>query len=544
MSWTSPSYVIGYTATYSSALHGITASYTSALQGATAFWVVYRNGEPVIESPQVETDPVVTGTPLVGNTLSTTDGTWVGAEPITYTYLWLRNGTPITGETNSTYVVAVADIGYPLSCQVTATNSFGTNSATSNATSNAYANAPTNTVAPAVTGTPIVGGSLSCTSGTWTGTPTITYTYQWLRNGSNITSATSSSYTPVTADIGNPLSCRVTASNPGGSTNATSNSTSNVTEAAPVNTVAPVASGYVYAGKTLSTTNGTWTSIATPTYTYQWKRNGTNVSNGTNSTYAVVTADEGQSMTCTVTATNAGGGTAAGSNTLTNWTPNSLTLTNWYDFADVPTITYDGGTGAISQINDKSGNSRNATQSTGSRQPILTVSAVNSLYAALCDGSNDRIDFSTSGDLTTFTVIVIAKPARLRQYDAFLDSATGSTNQLTCEQSDLSRIDFYDYNVGRKAISSGTISTSAPFVLKWSYDGTTLRTSVNNAGAGSDTQASAVLKQACSMGGDHGSGGFYMFSGYLCEVLVAASVLTSQNYTDLQTYAQNKWGTS
>jgi hypothetical protein len=522
----------------------MTASYTSSLYGATVTWVAYVNGEPVIESPQLEASPVVTGTPLVGNTLSTTDGDWLGAEPITFTYLWLRNGVPIGGATSQTYVVAVADIGSPLSCQVTATNSFGNNSATSNSTSNAYADAPTNTVAPAVTGTPIVGGSLSSTSGTWTGTATITYAYQWLRNGSTIASATASTYTPVTADIGNPLSCRVTASNPGGDTNATSNSTANVTEAAPVNTVAPVASGYVYAGKTLSTTNGTWTSIATPTYAYQWKRNGTNVSNGTNSTYAVVTADEGQSITCSVTATNPGGSTSQVSNTLTNWTPTSLTLTNWYDYADVPTMTYDGGTGAISQINDKSGNVRNATQGTGIRQPILTVSAVNSLYAALYDGSNDRMDFSTSGDLSTFTVIVIAKPARIRQYDAFLDSAAGATNELTCEQSDLSRIDYYDYNVGRRAISSGTISTSAPFVLKWSYDTTTMRSSVNNAGAGSDTQASGVLKQACSMGGDHGSGGFYMFSGYLCEVFIAASVLTSQNFTDIQTYAQNKWGTA
>lgn len=453
MSWTSPSYVIGYTAAYSSALHGITASYTNAIHGISQPWVAYVNGQPVINSPVNTSLPVITGTVQVGFELSCSTGDWTSPTAIVYTYLWLRDGSPIGGATANTYTLVAADYNTMISCQVTATNSDAS--------------------------------------------------------------------TPATTAESGP-----------------------VIEAAPVNTVAPVASGYVYAGKTLSTTNGTWTSVATPTYTYQWKRNGTNVANGTNSTYAVVTADEGQSMTCTVTATNAGGGTSAGSNTLTNWTPGSLTLTNWYDYADVPTMTYDGGTGAISQINDKSGNGRNATQSTSNRQPILSVSAVNSLYAALYDGSNDRMDFNTSGDLTTFTVIVIAKPARLRQYDAFLDSATGSTNQLTCEQSDLSRIDFYDYNVGRKAISSGTISTSAPFVLKWSYDGTTLRTSVNNAGAGSDTQASAVLKQACSMGGDHGSGGFYYFSGYLCEVLVAASVLTSQNYTDLQTYAQNKWGTS
>jgi hypothetical protein len=41
------------------------------------------------------------------------------------------------------------------------------------------AGAPVNTVAPAVTGTTTEGSTLSTTDGTWTGTPTISFTYQW-----------------------------------------------------------------------------------------------------------------------------------------------------------------------------------------------------------------------------------------------------------------------------------------------------------------------------------------------------------------------------
>ena len=50
---------------------------------------------------------------------------------------------------------------------------------------------------------------------------------------------------------------------------------------APANTVLPVISGSTTVGSTLTTTDGTWTGSPTPTYTYQWKRGGTNISGAT-----------------------------------------------------------------------------------------------------------------------------------------------------------------------------------------------------------------------------------------------------------------------
>lgn len=82
-------------------------------------------------------------------------------------------------------------------------------------------NPPVNSVAPAITGTAQEGQTLTCSTGTWSGTPT--YTYQWKRNGSNIGSATNSTYTLVTADVGQSIKCTVTATNTLGSSNADSN---------------------------------------------------------------------------------------------------------------------------------------------------------------------------------------------------------------------------------------------------------------------------------------------------------------------------------
>jgi surface protein len=84
--------------------------------------------------------------------------------------------------------------------------------------------APSNTIAPVISGTNTIGSILTTTNGTWSGTLPITYTYQWLRNGSVIVGATNSTYTLVVADVDSNISCQVTANNSAGSANATSNS--------------------------------------------------------------------------------------------------------------------------------------------------------------------------------------------------------------------------------------------------------------------------------------------------------------------------------
>jgi len=85
--------------------------------------------------------------------------------------------------------------------------------------------APTNTVAPAVTGTAAVGQTLSCSTGSWTGSPAPTYTYQWQHGTTNISGKTSSTYLVEAAYIGETLRCIVTATNSAGSASANSAST-------------------------------------------------------------------------------------------------------------------------------------------------------------------------------------------------------------------------------------------------------------------------------------------------------------------------------
>lgn len=82
--------------------------------------------------------------------------------------------------------------------------------------------APVATGDPVVSGTAVVGSTLSCTTGTWY-PPVVTYTYAWFRDTSAISGATSSTYLTVTADIGQLIKCRVTATNDFGSNSVFSN---------------------------------------------------------------------------------------------------------------------------------------------------------------------------------------------------------------------------------------------------------------------------------------------------------------------------------
>jgi hypothetical protein len=92
-------------------------------------WAV---GEPENTSP-----PAVSGQPVVGQTLTTSDGNWNSTLPISgYTYQWIRC-TPacadIPGANARTYAITDVDRGTTLKSRVTATNAAGSSSAESNA---------------------------------------------------------------------------------------------------------------------------------------------------------------------------------------------------------------------------------------------------------------------------------------------------------------------------------------------------------------------------------------------------------------------------
>ena len=251
--------------------------------------------------------PEISGTPKVGELLMCRPDTWTGSPAPVYSYQWVSDGTAIQGATVSIYTVQPADEGQSLSCAVTATNTAGSNTATSGSVS--VPSLPVNKVVPKVSGTPKIGEKLDCSSGSWSGSPISSYSYQWLRNGIAISQATGNTYEVRPADEAQVLSCEVTVTNAAGSGTATSIGTS--VPSLPVNTVPPKLSGMPKAGATLECSTGTWTASPTPTYSYQWLRDGKALVGAIDDTYEVRAADEGHTLSCEVIAADTAGSDAA-----------------------------------------------------------------------------------------------------------------------------------------------------------------------------------------------------------------------------------------
>ncbi|MNM67374.1 hypothetical protein D3C81_789050 [compost metagenome] len=74
--------------------------------------------------------PVISGDPLVGQTLTVSAGTWTGSPTPTYAYQWRHNTSPLSGKTTASLAILPEYEEEMIDCVVTATNEHGTASAT------------------------------------------------------------------------------------------------------------------------------------------------------------------------------------------------------------------------------------------------------------------------------------------------------------------------------------------------------------------------------------------------------------------------------
>ena len=299
------------------------ATFTTGMDGVPA---VTNNS---ITNTPATGAPTITGTATVGQTLTAVTTGIMDADGLTnvsYTYQWIRvDGTDadISGATSITYTLVGADLGKTIKVTVSFTDDASnpeTLTSTATAAVAAAANTPA-TGAPAITGAAQVGQTL--TAGTTAimdanGLNSVNYMYQWIRvDGgaeTNISGATSITYTLVGADLGKTIKVKVSftddASNP-----ETLTSTATTAVAAAANTPAtgaPAITGAAQVGQTL--TAGTTAimdanGLTSVSYTYQWIRvatdnTETNIASATASTYTLVAADQGTTIKVKVSFTD------------------------------------------------------------------------------------------------------------------------------------------------------------------------------------------------------------------------------------------------
>jgi uncharacterized protein YukE len=295
--------------------------------------------------------PSISGVLKDGQPLSATPGTWSGTPAISYGYQWqVCNAAgeackDIVGAVASVLTLSPTLVGSTLRVVVTATNAAGSTSASSNVTSLVGALLPSNTVLPSITGVLKDGQLLSATSGTWSGTPPITYGYQWQACNvsgeacKDIAGAVASALELSPGLIGSTLRVVVTATNAAGSVSSTSAATALVTALLPSNTALPGVSGTPRDGQLLTAATGTWSGTAPITYAYQWRSCNAageackNISEAVATTLKLAPLDVGSTLRVVVTATNAAGSTTATS------APTALVLAIPLVNTAVPTIT-------------------------------------------------------------------------------------------------------------------------------------------------------------------------------------------------------------
>jgi len=171
---------------------------------------------------------------------------------------------------------------------------------------------PTNTAVPVVTlpyaNIPIVGATLTSTSGSWSAVPAVSLiSYKWQKSndsGTNwvdIPSATAATYLVSATDIGFILRSSVTVANTNGST--TSNSAATGVTAPIYNIAAPVVRGLLVVGQVLDASDGVWSSPYTINLSYTWRRDNSAISGAISPSYTLTESDIGTSISVQVTAT-------------------------------------------------------------------------------------------------------------------------------------------------------------------------------------------------------------------------------------------------
>lgn len=314
----------------------------------------------------------------------------------------------------------------------------------------------------------------------------------------------------------------------------------------PTNSVAPVASGTVTIGGTLSTTNGTWGGSPAPSFAYQWKRAGVAIAAATASSYTPVAADIGPAITCTVTATSPGGSASATSNSLTYAPATALAakLKIWFN-ADSQYITLTSG--KVSTWTDVI-TGYTVTQGTaGSRPAIVTVSGkdfvdFDGTDDFLASGTNLSTPLGSTADAEGWaTIIPDALPAATGYSAAMLIGTQGSQR--------------LSLSVGTKAYLTVNFQTegdkSATSAVQPAADGTTctrVRGSHDNAttiraksGSGAEGTTSITHAQTTTNYGfvarvGINAGDTNPYNGRIRHIMVFVGELTTAQRADLDAY--------
>ncbi len=286
----------------------VTAAYTDdagtveSVSSAGTAAVVNVNDDPtgsVTISGTAAEDQILTAS----NTLADEDG--LG----TISYQWKRDGSDITAATASTYTLTQDDVGAEITVTAAYTDDAGTVESVSSAGTAAVVNVnddPTGSVT--ISGTAAEDEILTASNTLADEDGLGTISYQWQRDGSDITAATASTYTLTQDDVGAEITVTAAYTDDAG----TVESVSSAGTAAVVNvnddpTGSVTISGTAAEDEILTASNTLADEDGLGTISYQWQRDGSDITAATASTYTLTQDDVGADITVTAAYTDDAG---------------------------------------------------------------------------------------------------------------------------------------------------------------------------------------------------------------------------------------------
>lgn len=245
--------------------------------------------------------PSVRGKLQTFQTLFFMPGQW-SEKPDSYDVQWKRSGKAISGATGSTYKLTAADAGHSITVTLKAKKAHW-NSATATSTPSAKVRLSpiANNSKPEISGVTMHGTTLYAKPGSWNPS-NVNYKYQWLRDGQPIAGQNGLIYRTSDADLGSRISLQTTVSKSGYESRKVTSAPTPVINFPPmVNTKSPAVKGSRYAGRTLSTTRGSWDIPASST-SIQWYRDGQAIKGATATRYTTQLSDSGHTIEARVKA--------------------------------------------------------------------------------------------------------------------------------------------------------------------------------------------------------------------------------------------------
>ena len=245
-------------------------------------------------------------------------------------------------------------------------------------------------------------------------------------------------------------------------------------------------------------------------------------------------------------------------------------LQAWYDASDASTL-YDatsGGSlvaadGGVARWEDKSGNSRHATQATSASRPLRKASVQGGKDVLRFDGSNDFLtssdflDLSLSGD--AITAFAVVKRQTTGAYHAILSKfdSTGSASTedgWTFRFTDTNKIGatfVKDASLTTK-VSDSTVSASSFTLFGFKAVAGSLTTSIVLYRQGAILASSVTSSSVQTMDNTtypvqigielfRGSL-YYAYSGDIAEIIIYNSALSDADRSSVESYLTTKWG--